>query len=946
MLNKFFRNRNLIWIGVAFGAFLYFVESLFHVVILHGGSLTQELIAPDGYELWLRGIIWLICILAGVLLQWASVRLRRATQALRESEERLRSTILSMDDLLFVLDRDGNFLDYHAPQSSMLYVPPERFLGKHYREVMPPPIAERIDKALTRALNNERSQTEYELELNGQTFWFDARLAPRHDSAGRVDSVTVVVKDITIQKQAELVLQTSEKSYRGLFNSVADAIYIQDKDGRFLDVNDGAVKMYGYPREFFIGKTPESLSAPGKNNMEEVVQKVVRAFTTGEPQRFDFWGLRSNGEVFPKDVRVYKGNYFGQEALIVLATDITERKRTEEALRNSEATLRATLESTGDGILVVDGSGRVIQTNDRFSELWRIPQPVLDAWDDQKLLDHILDQLIDPESFLDKVKQLYASSKDDYDVLFFKDNRVYERFSSPLILNDEVAGRVWSFNDITDRVRVEEELQRNKLMIDTANASILWIRRDGTLTDVNGSVCRMLGYSREELLSMSVFDFDQRFDNERWAASWQETKSTAKSHSFSEHTRKDGQIIPVEIISNYLEYNGEEYQCCFVTDISRRKRNETVQSVLYEISEATGRASSLVELLEVIQKEIGRLIDTNNFYVALYDEVSGLYSFPFARDDMSGDPTLIPPQNLKRSLTDYVRRRGEAVLLSQSEIEALARNGEIDLIGELARIWMGIPLLLSGRVIGVVGIQSYTNEAQYSEQDRDLMSIVASSIAMAIERKQSEEDLAAANQMMRNVLDTIPVRVFWKDVNSVYLGCNELYAFDAGCDDSSEVIGKTDADLKWKSEAESFQATDRDIMATGIPRLDYLEPLYYPDGSRGWSQTSKIPLRNTNDQIVGVLGVYQDITDRIRAEEAVRHERDIAQRYLNIAGVLLLALDTKGIVTMINPKGCGILGYEQNELIGSNWFDKCVPFDIRESTRAEFCTLLTGVKGN
>ncbi|MBU1921100.1 PAS domain-containing protein, partial [bacterium] len=179
MLKKLFGNRNLIWIGVAFGAFLYFVESLFHVVVLHEGSLTQELLAPDSHALWLRGLLWLICILAGALLQWSVERLRRTTQALRESEERLRSTILSMDDLLFVLDREGMFLDYYAPQSSMLYVPPERFLGKHYREVMPPPIAERVDQALARALKSERSHTEYELELNGQTFWFDARLSPR-----------------------------------------------------------------------------------------------------------------------------------------------------------------------------------------------------------------------------------------------------------------------------------------------------------------------------------------------------------------------------------------------------------------------------------------------------------------------------------------------------------------------------------------------------------------------------------------------------------------------------------------------------------------------------------------------------------------------------------------------------------------------------------------------
>ncbi|MBU1637260.1 PAS domain S-box protein, partial [bacterium] len=869
--------------------------------------------------------------------------------ALIESEASLQATVSSMDDLLFILDRDGVFIDFRSPEeASRLYASPDFFLGKSFREVMPPPVVKTLDQAFREVISKKKTvRAEYTLAINGVDSWFEARFAPRENDKGQITGATVVVHEITEQKRAERELNESNSRFRDMALSTSDWLWEVDENGAYVFCSDKVLKVLGYHPEELIGKTPFDIMPP--EEAERIGSRFQELAAQKAPIKdLENWNLHKDGHrvcLLTNGVPILdeKGNLAGYRGTDI---DVTERKSIERALRNSEATLRATLESTGDGILVVDSEGRVVQTNDQFVKLWRIPQEVLDTGDDNILLGHVLDQLVDPQAFLDKVQQLYQSSEEDFDVLHFKDGRVYERFSSPLILNDEVAGRVWSFSDVTDRVQVEEELRRNKLMTDTANASILWIRRDGMLTDVNGAVCEMLGYTREELLTMSVFDFDKQYDRDRWAISWQETKTTAKSHSFSEHIRKDGQIIPVEIISNYIDYNGEEFQCCFVTDITRRKRNETVQSVLYEISEATGRTDSLVELLEVIQKQIGRLIDTSNFYVALHDEASGLYTFPYVVDAVSGDPMKIPPQDLKRSLTDYVRRRGEATLLLSEDIQALADAGEIGLLGEMAKIWMGVPLILSGRVIGVVGIQSYTNADQYTPQDKDLLSIVASSIAMAIERKQSEEDLAAANQMMRNVLDTIPVRVFWKDVNSVYLGCNELYAFDAGCDDSSEVIGKTDADLKWKSEAESFQATDRDIMATGIPRIDYLEPLYYPDGSRGWSQTSKIPLRNTNDQIVGVLGVYQDITDRIRAEEAVRHERDHAQRYLNIAGVILIALNTEGIITMINPKGCSILGYKQEELIGENWFDKCVPFDIRESTRAEFCTLLTGVKGN
>ena len=137
-----------------------------------------------------------------------------------------------------------------------------------------------------------------------------------------------------IRKQAEEELKKSEESYRGLFNSATDAIYIQDKDGVFVDVNEGAVKMYGYPRKFLIGKTPEFLSAPGKNDMKKVLKMVHKAYM-GKPQQFEFYGKRKNGEIFPKDLQLNNGTYFGEKVVIAFARDITRRKqieRTQQAL--------------------------------------------------------------------------------------------------------------------------------------------------------------------------------------------------------------------------------------------------------------------------------------------------------------------------------------------------------------------------------------------------------------------------------------------------------------------------------------------------------------------------------------------------------------------------------------------------------------------------------------
>jgi PAS domain S-box-containing protein len=196
---------------------------------------------------------------------------------------------------------------------------------------------------------------------------------------------TLLIRRIVISHQARLsevsklsgelgeqvaALARSEASYHDLFNTVHEAIYIQDREGRFLDVNAGAVRMYGHPRERFIGHTPEFVSAPGMNDLARVGAMLERAFE-GEPQRFEFWGLRSNGTPFPKDVRLVRGTWFDREVVIATAEDITARKAAEEELRNSEDKFQKAFMSSPVAIAItLLENGCILDTNDAFANLF------------------------------------------------------------------------------------------------------------------------------------------------------------------------------------------------------------------------------------------------------------------------------------------------------------------------------------------------------------------------------------------------------------------------------------------------------------------------------------------------------------------------------------------------------------------------------------------------
>lgn len=137
------------------------------------------------------------------------------------------------------------------------------------------------------------------------------------------------------------------------------------------------------------------------------------------------------------------------------------------------------------------------------------------------------------------------------------------------------------------------------------------------------------------------------------------------------------------------------------------------------------------------------------------------------------------------------------------------------------------------------------------------------------EQKRAEQQLRTVNSMLRMVLETAPLRIFWKDQDSRYLGCNLAFARDAGRSHPDELVGKQDCDMGWRAQAELYRADDLKVMKTQTPRLNFEEPQTTPDGEQIWLRTSKVPLLGPNGEQIGVLGVYDDITEHKRAEQQI-----------------------------------------------------------------------------
>ena len=285
-----------------------------------------------------------------------SINLVNQTKSdLEESEELWHTIVRTSPDGIAITNLDGLLVQASDRMVAMLgFDSLKDFLGKNIYDFIEPSY---LSKARSRREVSLRGgkldpSTFVFVRNDGSRFYAESNLAVINDKYGKARNLFFVERDITERMKAENKMFESEQSYFNLFNSVSEAIYIQDKDGVFIDVNQGVINMYGYTRDELIGKTPEFLSAPEKNDLPEIVGLIEEIAKTGKQGHFEFWGMRKSGEIFPKDVIANKGKYFGKDVIITTARDITASKLAEEALKSSESSLRELFDANLDSLSV------------------------------------------------------------------------------------------------------------------------------------------------------------------------------------------------------------------------------------------------------------------------------------------------------------------------------------------------------------------------------------------------------------------------------------------------------------------------------------------------------------------------------------------------------------------------------------------------------------------
>jgi PAS domain S-box-containing protein len=310
-------------------------------------------------------------------------------------------------------------------------------------------------------------------------------------------------------EQAESGRKRAEESLRLITDSMSDMVRVTDLQGVNLYASPSHAKVLGYKPEERVGKSSFEIVHP------DDVEHIIKVFTEGlinkKPGKAEYRIKHAEGHyVWLETIADGIFNDQGEVTAVILnSRDITERKRAEDALRLKEVELRAIVESTGNGILAVDHTGRVILTNRRFAELWNIPPVLLDMNNDEALLKYALIELVDPDAFLEKVRALYQSTVTDHDMVLFKDGRMMERYSYPILSEGVIRGRVWSFRDITDQNRAETALKNSELLFKNAfsmSPAMMGIHRltDRMYIEINPVFTEYSGYEWEDIVGHTM----------------------------------------------------------------------------------------------------------------------------------------------------------------------------------------------------------------------------------------------------------------------------------------------------------------------------------------------------------------------------------------------------------------------------------------------------------
>ena len=389
--------------------------------------------------------------------------LAKMTQDLQQTAEYALDICEEMNVSIIAVTPGGHILSLNQTTCQLLGYSKKELLGKPIaglfkKNESPTP---ELELANLTAEGSVRNVEKVYVSKHGKKIIVLLSISNIRDGKGEVSGKLYIAQDITESKRAERDLRRSEKKFRQLIETVnAAALIYHRRQLRY--VNSQTEALTGYTREELLALDLYDLI---HRDFIEIVKNWGKSShrRSSAGSKYEVRILTKTGETRWIEATVDIIKFERKASILITAFDISDRKLAKLELETSLSLLQATIESTADGILAVDGQGKIVTFNRKFAQMWQVPDFLLDLRDNNQILGFGINQLKYPEIFLNRAKELSdRPAAESFDILEFKDGRMLERYSLPQCREGKITGRVFSFRDVTERVQSEEKLRKNE----------------------------------------------------------------------------------------------------------------------------------------------------------------------------------------------------------------------------------------------------------------------------------------------------------------------------------------------------------------------------------------------------------------------------------------------------------------------------------------------------
>ncbi len=844
-------------------------------------------------------------------------------------------------DLIFIHSLDGSILGVNKVVAEFI---PSGNLA-NMRDLIAPEVRNKFNEYLLR-IQSEGEEKGYMkvIDKNGQRriLKYYNKLVKNEDGSSIIQGLA---HDITDLWTANKKLKSSEESYRGLFDSSEDPIFILDENGIILNANITAQETFEAMKYSLIGEPLDKICFK-ESSYKVIFHKLVKRAWDGQAQRMEWMDGKAEGHEHFREITLRKGKYLSNEVLIAYNRDITERKLAEEKIREeaaekeSEKKLQKVFDHINLFMFNIDSYGIVKYCNSAFCKLTGLKKEhVIDsefyslfvADDDIKKIN--FSQLHGEGSFLKRFELKVQSKYGDQRTIQFNTVKISD--SHGVISTISLMGE-----DITESTRVIRALRdtNKKLqdLFDNANDLIQIFGTDHKFTFVNNAWKNALGYTEDELGQLSFDDIIATDSKRSTLEILDKIMAGEKIDTFdSIFVTKTGKIIYVvgSVNCRFVNDKPVEFRGIFY-DNTYKVRAERAQNLYYGIANLAIKSDNLEVLFSEIHILLKKYIDVNNFHVALFEENdTTVLNFPYYVDENFPGIISSTRRQLGKGLTEYSLTLARPVFLYEEDIIELTQHKVIEPLQRIPKIWMGVPLRLENRIIGVIAVKSYSDRNKYRQRHLEMLDFVSGQIAFSIERKRNEVKIQKQSAKLQTIIESSQHLIWSINKRQELSSFNKNYAnaifYHHG---TYPQLDTPVVEPRLLLSAEEFRAYINQRYREAFEGKSQHYETYIADknGDIIWRETYLNPIYSKDGEIEEVSGITHDITEKKKTELAIRQGEEKFRNIFESFQDIYYRTDIEGKITLISPSVNELMGYQPEEMIGHKITDFYINYKKQE----------------